>query len=350
MAHAGIFLGLVNLFPTGSAAAHTCASRPPARIDTVRVDGHDRVTTLRVRATRPCRVMRTRLRQPERLVLDFSPARWRGHRLLRQAGGPVRTVRIAQHHGHRVRLVVDTGRRATRWSGRFHGAEWIARGRVQALLAPNQGSAKREEGAQARASLHALRRLVIGIDAGHGGDDPGAIARSGLEEKKVTLGIARQLRRLLKRLCIRTVMTRTDDRRLPKEARIAFVSDGRANLIVSIHCDALEGAPHCTGITTYFHGGNRRSQELAEAVQEKLTTATRLPDRGARPDTTRYDTGFYVLRNATCPAVLVETGYISSAPTAARLREPGFRLQVARGIMEGLQRYVQTAPVRTARR
>jgi len=130
----------------------------------------------------------------------------------------------------------------------------------------------------------------------------------------------------------------------------AFVSDGRANLIVSIHCDALEGAPHCTGITTYYHGGNHRSQELAEAVQEKLTTATRLPDRGARPDTTRYDTGFYVLRNATCPAVLVETGYISSAPTAARLREPGFRLQVARGIMEGLQRYVQTAPVRTARR
>jgi N-acetylmuramoyl-L-alanine amidase len=192
--------------------------------------------------------------------------------------------------------------------------------------------------------------LVIGIDPGHGGDDPGAIAQSGLEEKKVTLGIARQLRRLLKRQGIRTVMTRADDRRLPKEARIAFVSGGQANLIVSIHCDALEGAPHCTGITIYYHGGSRRSQELAAALQAPLTAATRLPDRGARPDTTCYDSGFYVLRNATCPAVLVETGYISSAATAARLRDPGFRLQVARGIVEGLRRYVQTAPVRTARR
>jgi N-acetylmuramoyl-L-alanine amidase len=191
---------------------------------------------------------------------------------------------------------------------------------------------------------------VIGIDPGHGGDDPGAIARSGLEEKKVTLGIARQLRRLLRRQGIRTVMTRTDDRRLPMGARVAFVSDGRANLIVSIHCDALDGKPRCTGITTYYHGGSRRSHELAGAIQAQLAVATRLPDRGARPDTTCYDTGFYVLRNATCPAVLVETGYISSAPTAARLQDPGFRLQIARGILEGLQQYVSTTAVRTARR
>jgi len=192
--------------------------------------------------------------------------------------------------------------------------------------------------------------MVIGIDPGHGGDDPGAISGSGLEEKKVTLGIARQLRRLLKRQGIRTVMTRTDDRRLRRESRIAFVSGGRANLIVSIHCDALDGSPHCTGITTYYHGGSRRSQELAEALQRRLTVATGLPNRGARPDTTCYDSGFYVLRNATCPAVLVETGYISCAPTAARLRDPGYRLQVAQGIVEGLKRYVRAAPVRTARR
>jgi N-acetylmuramoyl-L-alanine amidase len=305
---------------------------------------------VRVRASRPCRIVRTRLRRPERLVLDFTPARWAGRQPLRKAAGPVRSVRIAQHEGRRVRLVVDMGPRQTRWNGRFHGAEWIGRGRVQRLMAQDRGSTRREEGTSAASSLRSLRSLVIGIDPGHGGDDPGAIAGCGLEEKKVTLGIARQLRRLLKRQGIRTVMTRTDDRRLPKEARVAFVSGGRANLIVSIHCDALEGAPRCTGITTYYHSGSRRSQELAEALQGPLTAVTRLPDRGARPDTTCYDTGFYVLRNATCPAVLVETGYISSAPTAARLRDPGFRLQVARGIVEGLRRYVRTAPTRTARR
>jgi N-acetylmuramoyl-L-alanine amidase len=306
---------------------------------------------LRVRATHPCRVVRTHLRKPERLVLDFSPALWPGRRPVRKGAGPVRAVRIAQHHGRRVRLVVDTGARSTRWNGRFHGDEWVERGRVQEARALTRTRRSRERGeTAASASYHALRRLVIGIDPGHGGDDPGAIAGSGLQEKKVTLGIARQLRRLLKRQGIRTVMTRTDDRRLPKEDRVAFVSNGCANLIVSIHCDSLDGQPRCTGITTYYHGGSRRSLELAEAVQAQLTSATRLPDRGARPDTTCYDTGFYLLRNATCPAVLVETGYISSAATAARLRDPGFRLQVARGIMEGLRQYVHSAAVRTARR
>jgi N-acetylmuramoyl-L-alanine amidase len=341
---------LASFFSAGPAAAHSHPSRGPARIDSVRVDAHDRRATVRVRASRPCRIVQTRLRKPERLVLDFTPARWAGRRPPRKTAGPIRSVRIAQHQGRRVRLVVDTGPRLTRWNGRFRGAEWVGRGRVEGLLARDRRSARRGETANAASSLRSLRGLVIGIDPGHGGDDPGAIAGSGLEEKKVTLGIARQLRRLLKRQGIRTVMTRTDDRRLPKEARIAFVSGGRANLIVSIHCDALEGAPRCTGITTYYHGGSRRSQELAQALQGQLTAATRLPDRGARPDTTCYDTGFYVLRNATCPAVLVETGYISSAATAARLRDPGFRLQVARGIVEGLSHYVRTAPVRTARR
>ena len=57
-----------------------------------------------------------------------------------------------------------------------------------------------------------------------------------------------------------------------------------------------------------------------------------------------------MLRNAACPAVLVETGYISCAPTATRLRDPGFRLQVARGIVDGLRHYASARLVRTARR
>lgn len=302
------------------------------------------MATLRVRASRPCRVVRTRLRAPERLVLDFSPARWGGRRPARAAAGPVRAVRIAQHPGRRVRLVVDTDPYPARWTGRFHGAEWVGNGSVQENLRRSRNIAAE------RLSGRRLRHLVIGIDPGHGGDDPGAIAASGLQEKEVTLGIARRLRRLLRRAGFQTRMTRTDDRRLPTKSRVAFVSNGAADLIISIHCDALDGAPHCTGITTYYHGGSRRSQELAAEVQERLATATRLPDRGARPDTTCYESGFYVLRNATCPAVLVETGYISSAATAARLRDGGFRQQVARGIVEGLRHYLTTAPIRTARR
>jgi N-acetylmuramoyl-L-alanine amidase len=312
----------------------------------VRVDGRDRAPTLHVHVTRRCRVVRTRLRAPERLVLDFTPARWNGRRPAQGSVKPVRAVRIAQHDGRRVRLVVDTEPHPTQWTGRFRGGEWVGQGQSQ----ENRRAALNTDSSVDRRALGSLRGLVIGIDPGHGGGDPGAIAACGLEEKDVTLGIARRLRRILRRQGVRTIMTRTDDRQLPKAARVAFVSNSGADLIVSIHCDSLDGSPHCTGVTTYYHGGKRRSQELAEALQGQLTAATGLPDRGAKPDTTCYDSGFYVLRNAAAPAVLVEAGYISSANTAARLRDPGFRQQIARGIADGLCHYMASAPVRTARR
>ena len=264
--------------------------------------------------------------------------------MVRGAGG-VRAVRIAQHGGRKVRLVVDTEPRPTGWTGRFCGMDWVSEGRV------HEGGLRTPNGAvEASAALHPLRGLVIGIDPGHGGGDPGAVAPSGLTEKEANLKIALRLRRLLNREGARTLMTRSDDRRLPVASRIAFVSGAGADLIISVHCDALDGSPHYTGVTSYYHGGSRRSQALAEALQEYLAAATGLPDRGARPDTTCHHSGFYVLRNATCPAVLVETGYLTSTNTAARLRERGFRDRIARGIAAGLRHYLNAAPVRTARR
>ena len=94
----------------------------------------------------------------------------------------------------------------------------------------------------------------------------------------------------------------------------------------------------------------RRVRAKRPAALQHLAAATGLPDRGARPDTTCHHSGFYVLRNATCPAVLVETGYLTSTNTAARLRERGFRDRIARGIAAGLRHYLNAAPVRTARR
>jgi N-acetylmuramoyl-L-alanine amidase len=343
---AAVCTGLVTLLPVLPTAARSRTSHAPAQINAVQVEGRGKNATVRVGVTRPCRVVRTRLRRPERLVLDFTPARWKGDHPVKGKGTPVRSVRIAQHPGRRVRLVVDTGARPARWSGRFQGEQWVARGRLQP---PGRGD-EGESVLDARALRRSLRGMVIGIDAGHGGSDPGAIAKSGLEEKKVTLKIAKQLRRMLIRQGARVRMTRVDDRRLREESRIAFVSGGGLDLIVSIHCDAFDGSPHCTGITTYYHDGSRRGAALAEALQRRLPGATGLPNRGARADTSLYESGLYVLRNAACPAVLVETGYLSCAPTAARLRDPGFRTQVARGIVQGLQHYIVTRPVRTARR
>jgi N-acetylmuramoyl-L-alanine amidase len=342
--HTAAVTALVTLL-----AAAPAAARPPARVETVRVERRGKETLLRVRTSRPCRVIRKQFDNPERLVLDFSPASWNGAapRLPRKSS--VRSVRVAQHPGSRVRLVVDTGRRLTRWSGRFEGAEWVDRGRLQATRrATRTASAVASRGSIGRRG--SLRGMVIGIDPGHGGSDPGAISKCGLMEKKVTLRIAKQLRRMLRAQGARVLMTRGDDRRLHKDSRVAFVSSGQMDLIVSLHCDALEGTSNCTGVTTYYRDGSSRGQRLAEALQRRLPSLTGLPNRGARSDRSLYDGGLYVLRHANAPAVLIETGYLSCAATAGRLRDPGFRTQIARGIVQGLQQYVATRPLRTARR
>jgi N-acetylmuramoyl-L-alanine amidase len=341
---ASLGLGTLLSFSFSAAPSHAAA---PARIDSVRVTARGRAATLRVHSSRPCRVVRTYLEDPERLVLDFSPARWTGKPPTRTGSRMVRTIRIAQHGAQRVRIVLETGTRPTRWTGRFRGAEWVGHGSVQEI----RRAARNKRGAASRSARGSLRGLVIGIDPGHGGSDPGAISKCGLKEKDVTLKIAKQLRRLLQQQGARTLMTRRTDRRLPVATRKAFVAGSGADLIVSIHCDALEEASHCTGVTTYYHEGRRRSQDLAQAIQKRLPGATGLPNRGARPDTTIVPGGgFYVLRNAAAPAVLIETGYISCAATATRLRDSGFRQRVARGIVDGLRHYVGNRPVRSARR
>lgn len=328
-------------------AAAPAVARPPARVEAVRVEGRGKEAVLRIRTSRPCRVVRTRMDDPERLVLDFSPARWSGKEPRDDTKGPVRSVRIAQHPGPRVRVVIDTGGRPVRWSGAFQGAEWVARGRAQTARQGTRTAAASRSSTGRRGSL---RGLVIGLDPGHGGSDPGAISRCGLMEKKVTLRIAKQLRRMLRAQGAQVLMTRGDDRRLQKSSRVAFVSSSRMDLILSLHCDALEGASNCTGITTYYRNGSPRGRQLAEAMQRRLPGLTGLPNRGARPDTSLHDSGLYVLRNANAPAVLIETGYLSCAATATRLRDPGFRGQIARGIVQGLQQYVADRPHRTARR
>jgi N-acetylmuramoyl-L-alanine amidase len=183
--------------------------------------------------------------------------------------------------------------------------------------------------------------LHVGIDPGHGGSDPGAINTAvGVTEKEITLDISRRLARILERAGVKTSMTRSDDRRLQPSQRITFVSDGEANVFVSIHCDAREGRPDYTGITTYFHGERANGRELATAIQAHLPDATDLPDRGVRSDFRVYNgQGFYVLRNARMPAVLIECGYVSHAPTARNMAKPEFRQQVAQGIAEGLRKY-----------
>jgi N-acetylmuramoyl-L-alanine amidase len=134
-------------------------------------------------------------------------------------------------------------------------------------------------------------------------------------------------------------MTRRDDRRLAVKERKRFVGRADLDLLLSIHSDAAPSRS-ATGITTYTHGWDRKSRALAGPIQSELVKATGLPDRGVRADLEMYpDGGFYVLRHAACPAVLIEAGYVSHPATALKLSFPQFRQRVAQGIVDGLRKY-----------
>jgi N-acetylmuramoyl-L-alanine amidase len=218
---------------------------------------------------------------------------------------------------------------------------------------------------------------VIVLDPGHGGHDPGAIGPSGLQEKELTLDVARRVALLLQDdQGVRVVLTRTTDRFIPLRERTAFANRERADLFVSIHVNSAPSVT-ATGAETYFlsseatdnaarqaaaaenrvvalesnaKGPSRdllrsilwdlaqsdfqqESSRLAEVVQNTLDRALRLPSRGVK------QAPFYVLGGAAMPAVLVEIGFITNSAEEQRLRDDGYRDRVARAIAAGLGEY-----------
>ncbi len=181
---------------------------------------------------------------------------------------------------------------------------------------------------------------VIAIDAGHGGGDPGALGPGGILEKNVTLDVALRLSRWLRERGCQVRLSRRSDVSMPPPVRSAWVQQTQSDVLVSIHCDSVSGRPNVTGATTYFHRAQSACRALAEKVQQYLVRATGAPDLGVRSDYTRYDRGFYILRCAERPAVLVETGYISHAGTAKLLARPDYRQKIAEGVGEGILAYL----------
>jgi N-acetylmuramoyl-L-alanine amidase len=224
-----------------------------------------------------------------------------------------------------------------------------------------------------------LRTLVL--DAGHGGHDPGATGPGGLMEKELVLDVTKRVAKLVEdRLDIKVLQSRDGDHFVPLKDRTSFANKERADLFVSIHANAHSHASH-EGVETYFlsseatdiaarrtaalensvvqlekpaaaRGGNGpqdllrqvlwdlaqsdflvESSRLAEVVQDSMTRALRIPNRGVK------QAGFYVLGGAAMPAVLIEIGFVTNPKEEKRLRESKYRDEIARAIFSGIAEY-----------
>jgi N-acetylmuramoyl-L-alanine amidase len=221
------------------------------------------------------------------------------------------------------------------------------------------------------------------IDPGHGGKDPGAIGATGLQEKEVTLDIALRLKTMLDKVTgLNVIMTRKEDRFIGLHERTKMANQKSGKLFISIHCNALPNGTG-TGFTTFFlkparnenamqtalrenavikyeessheyqelNDENyillamaqsefaRESESLAGIVQNQMRMNTGLKDRGVD------QAGFYVLVNASMPAILVETAFLSTKREEKLLRTKKFRQQVAEALYDSIVEFQrQTKP------
>jgi len=173
---------------------------------------------------------------------------------------------------------------------------------------------------------------TVVVDAGHGGKDSGAYRRYGPPEKLVTLDVAQRLNSKLRESQLKTVMTRSSDVFIPLDERVTIENSQKNAIFVSIHFNDSRQRG-IRGFETYYHSGV--SFDIASRIQEKLMTIPHSANRGI------HTANFRVLRNATCPAVLVECGYLSNRSEGGQARDWEYRELLADRIAEAIveQRY-----------
>ena len=176
-------------------------------------------------------------------------------------------------------------------------------------------------------------RIVVAIDPGHGGRDPGAVGIGGIQEKEIVLDISQQVASILEQQGVQAVMTRSDDREVDLQPRVDLAERINANLFVSIHANAIDmSRPDVNGIETYYYYSG---ENLARTIHNSLLQATGARDRRVR------QARFYVLRRTSMPSVLVEVGFVTGAEDSLRLRDPAYRSQLAASIARGILLYLR---------
>ncbi len=241
------------------------------------------------------------------------------------------------------------------------------------------GPSERGKRSGRSAGKPAAHRLVtVAIDAGHGGEDPGAKGRRGSYEKDVTLSIAQRLRKLVDaEPNMRAVMTRDGDYFVPLHARIEKARRAKADLFVSIHADAYV-LPHARGTSVFalsergatsaaaswlakrendadLIGGvnlDVKDRYLAQTLLDLSQTATisdslklgrvvldELGEINALHKEHVEQAGFAVLKSPDIPSILVETAFISNPDEEKKLNSGAYQDKIARALLAGIKRY-----------
>lgn len=329
------------------------------------------------------------LSNPERVVVDLARAKLTGNVPGIDKGVPLKSIRHARRDDKTLRIVLDATQplRPKSFALKPYGDHGH-----RLVIDLYHKKKKKRVTASVNKPAKKLRDIVVAIDAGHGGEDPGARGYRGTQEKKVVLAIARKLEKLLKKEPgMRPVMIRDGDYYISLRGRIEKARKHRADLFVSIHADAFHN-PKARGSSVYTLSQRGASSEAARWLAESENKAdliggvsldgkddllasvlldlsqtasleasidvadnilTGLKGVGHVHKRRVQGANFLVLKSPDIPSVLVETAFISNPEEERKLRDRRHQQRIAYALMHGVRNYFERFPppgTRLARR
>lgn len=325
------------------------------------------------------------LDNPDRLVVDISNIHLSTNLdKLDLKGTPITSIRSAQRNGKDLRIVLDLSKAVKPRSFPLKANEKYGERLVVDLYDVEPDREKTV--ADIVTSKEKKREILIGIDAGHGGEDPGAIGPNGIYEKRVVMAISQELKRLADREPgFKGVLIRSGDYYIPLRKRTEIARENRVDLFVSIHADAFKN-PAARGASVFALSPGGATSETARYLAERENSAdliggvgsVRISDKdkvlaGVLLDLSMTATlnssldvgkevlgqmgsvarlhkrhveqaGFLVLKSPDIPSILVETGFISNPTEARQLADPAYQRQIAESIFSGIKSYFYNRP------
>jgi N-acetylmuramoyl-L-alanine amidase len=189
-------------------------------------------------------------------------------------------------------------------------------------------------------------KVVIVIDAGHGGKDPGKVGVNGSLEKDINLAIALVLRDLMEQEGYEVIMTRDTDMGLYQETdsnkknadmrnRVKLIEDVKPDLAVSIHQNSFtqEGSH---GAQVFFYEGSTIGKKLASIMQQ--TIKDYMADGNHRME--KANTAYYMLKKSSCALIIIECGFLSNYKEANLLSMQDYQTKMAEAIRNGILKYM----------
>ncbi len=363
--------GLGGLAATAVPGISTAAADTKANIQDIRLSNNKRYVRLVFDLDKLANHSLFSLHDPERVVLDIKNAKM-PHGLVDQlqANALIRSIRSGVRNGNDLRVVFDLSNNVTPRSF---------------LLAPSGKSGHRlvldlhDKKSADKVLTSKKRDVIVAIDAGHGGKDPGAIGRSGTYEKLVTLQIAKRLEKTInQQRGMKAVLVRKNDRFMRLRDRIHKARDSRADMMISLHADSFPD-PRARGSSIYALSVDGASSETARMMAEKENAADLLfgdvnlavEDQMVKEvlfDLSLTGTiessldigseilsqiktvnrvhkkkvqqaGFAVLKAPNIPSILIETAFISNPREEKNLRSAAHQKKVAKAITRGVSKY-----------